>query len=69
MKLIDSKWNPFQNANERTYLANTAEDVDLSMVPEDCAIGSAILVVSEGAMYIKNTLGEWQLSGSTEVLA
>lgn len=68
MVLIERKWNTILRQHELTFLANTAEDVDLSMVPEDCAIGSAILVVSEGAMYIKNTLGEWQLSGSTEVL-
>lgn len=69
MVIIDESWNNSQRKRELTFLANTAEDVDLSMVPEDCAIGSAILVVSEGAMYIKNTEGEWQKSGSTEVLA
>lgn len=69
MILIDRKVNVTQSTFDMTFLANTAEDVDLSMVPEDCAIGSAILVVSEGAMYIKNTEGEWQKSGSTEVLA
>ena len=69
MVLIDARWNMAQNVQELTYLANTAADIDVSALSPTCAIGSAILVVGDGSMYIKNTDGAWQKSGSTEVLA
>lgn len=69
MVIIDRKANAAQNAFELTYLANTPADVVVSELDPDCAIGSSILVISSGAMYIKNTEGKWQKSGSTEVLA
>lgn len=69
MVIIERAWNTAQCKWELTYLANTAADVVVSELDPDCAIGSSILVISSGAMYIKNTEGKWQKSGSTEVLA
>lgn len=69
MVLIDRKFNAYQDKYENTYLANDAADVAVSEVDENSATGSVIMVVGSGAVYIKNTEGKWQKSGSTEVLA
>lgn len=68
MVIIDKKWNTHQQAHEYTYLANNVSDVSLSKVDPDCAMGSAILVIEAGDIYIKNTAGAWQKTGGTEVL-
>ena len=66
MQLIDRKWNSMQSKWEYTYLANSESDV--TVPDDDAAIGSQILVIGSGAMYIKNTEGEWQKNGTDEVI-
>ena len=66
MQLIEAKWNQAQLKNEYTYLANSESDV--TVPNDDAAIGSQILVIGTGAMYIKNTDGKWQKSGTDEVI-
>ena len=69
MVIIERAWNTAQCKWELTYLANAASDVAVADLDPDCAIGSSVLEIASGAMYIKNTAGQWQKSGSTEVLA
>lgn len=68
MIVIDKRWNTLLQAHEITYLANTAADVDVSELDQNCAAGSAILVIATESVWIKNTEGKWQKSGTTEVL-
>ena len=67
MILIDSNWNQSQRAIERTYLANTQADV--SVPKDDSAVGSTIIVIATGDVWMKNENGQWQKVGTEEVLA
>ena len=67
MVLIDSSWNFSVGAQEMTFIADTKNDIDLSLTTH-CAVGSSILVIDSGACYMKNTAGKFQRVGSTEVL-
>ena len=68
MIVIDKRWNTHLQAHEITYLANSVADINASELDKNCAVGSAILVVAEGSMYLKNTDGVWQVVGTGEVL-
>lgn len=68
MKLIEQKWNPHMWQYEKTWLADTVEEITAGFDP-DSACGSVILVISTGDSYMKNTEGKWQKVGTTEVIA
>ena len=67
MKQIDQRWNPYLKKLERTWLADTEEELTADFDP-DAAEGSTILVISAGTAYMKNTEGKWQKIGTSEVL-
>lgn len=67
MKMIEEKWNSTIGKYERTFLANSEEEVNTGLCGE-CAEGSCILVISTGNTYMKNASGKWQKMGTTEVL-
>jgi hypothetical protein len=67
MKLIDREWNAYLGKYQNMWLAdnetNIAADFD-----SDCAEGSIIIVIATATTYMKNTAGQWQKCGSTEVI-
>lgn len=67
MKLIDQKWNPHLSKYDRTWLADTAEELTADFDPNS-ASGSAVIVISTGDTYMKNTVDKWQKIGTTEVI-
>ena len=67
MKLIDHEWCCTLNKCRNTWLANDASDITADFDP-DSAESSVILVISEGATYMKNADGKWQKVGTTEVV-
>lgn len=67
MKLIKSKLNICLGKYEKTYLADTEDELTADFDP-NCAEGSIILVISTEATYMKNTKGQWQKCGTTEVV-
>lgn len=67
MKLINCKWNVCEQKHEHTWLSDNGNDIPANFDP-DCASGSVILVISTGESYMKNTQGNWQKIGSTEVV-
>ena len=67
MKLIEQKWNPHLSKYERTWIADTAEELTASHDP-DSATGSAVLVIATGETWMKNTVDKWQKVGTTEVI-
>ena len=69
MIVIEKRWNSLLQAHELTYLANTAADVVIGDLDPDCASGSVVLVVDTEDVYMKNTQGQWQKLGTTEVIA
>lgn len=68
MRLIDQKWNPHLNKYEKTWIADTPEELTASFDP-DSSCGSAVLVISTGDAYMKNCCDQWQKIGSNEVIA
>ena len=69
MIVIEKRWNSLLQAHELTYLANTAADVVIGDLDPNCAAGSVILVIDTKEAYMKNTQGQWQKLGATEVIA
>lgn len=69
MIVIEKRWNSLLQAHELTYLANTADDVVIDDLDPNCAAGSVILVIETEDAYMKNTQGQWQKLGTTEVIA
>jgi hypothetical protein len=69
MIVIEKKWNSLLQAHELTYLADTADDLVVNDLDPDCAAGSVILVIDTKEAYMKNTQGQWQKLGATEVIA
>lgn len=67
MQLIDKAWTPQQNKYMNTWQADTKAEVTADFDPEG-AVGSAIVVIEEGAVYLKNSAGKWQKYGTTEVI-
>ena len=67
MQLIESRWSYVQGKTENTWLADAESEITAGFDPES-AIGSQIMVVGSGDLWIKNTAGKWQKSGSTEVI-
>ena len=67
MKLIEQNWNPHLSKYEKTWLANTDDNLTANFDP-DCAEGSIIMVIGSGSTYMKNADGKWQKYGTTEVL-
>ena len=67
MKLIDSKCVGYPGKFLRTWLANNEDDITSDFDPESVE-GSMIMVISTGAMYIKNCDGKWQKYGTSEVI-
>jgi hypothetical protein len=67
MKLIEKEWNPYLSKYEHTWIADDLEQLTSDFDPE-CATGSAVLIISTGDTYLKNTDGKWQKVGSTEVV-
>lgn len=67
MKLIGSEWNPYLNRCQNMWIA----DDESGITPDfdsDSATGSSIFVISTEATYMKNTKGQWQKCGTTEVI-
>lgn len=67
MKLINCEWNEHTNKYMRTWLADDDSDIAAGFDSESSE-GSAIVVVSSGSTYMKNTDGKWQKVGTTEVI-
>ena len=67
MKLIDQRYNPCLNKYERTWLADTTDELTADHDP-DGAECSIIMVISTNDTYMKNTQGKWQKVGTTEVI-
>ena len=71
MKLIASSFNPGEIGTPgswtKTWLANRESDIPANHDPEG-AVGSKIIAIDTGALFIKNTEGKWQKFGSTTVL-
>lgn len=67
MKLIEQRWNPHLAQYEKTWLADTVDEITANCDP-DSACGSVILVISTGDSYMKNTECKWQKVGTTEVI-
>ena len=67
MKLINQIWNPHLEKYERTWLADTEAEVKVGFDP-DSAEGSTIVVISTSSVWMKNTKGKWQKTGTTEVI-
>lgn len=68
MELINREWTPYLDKYTNTWLADDETSLTADFDP-DSACGSMILVISTGDVYIKNTQGKWQKSGTTEVIA
>jgi hypothetical protein len=67
MKLIGRRWNAFLDRYEDTWLADDESAITSDFCP-DCACGSIIMVISTESTWMKNTKGQWQKCGSTEVI-
>lgn len=68
IKLIDREWNACLNKYQNMWLANDSSELTPNFDP-DGAEGSAVIVISEGATYMKNCNCKWQKCGTTEVIA
>ena len=68
MKLIEQKWNPHLGQYEKTWLADDESELTAAFDPEGAA-GSVVLVISTESTWMKNTQGQWQKLGTTEVIA
>lgn len=67
MKLIERDWNEYLGQYENTWLADNEDDIAADFDPEG-AIGSMIIVIATENVFIKNTEGKWQKSGTNEVI-
>lgn len=67
MKLIDRSWNAYLGKFENTWIADNESDIP-SNFDSESAEGSVILVIFPQVVYIKNSMGNWQKLGTTEVL-
>lgn len=67
MKLINHEYNAYQGKCTNTWLTNSAEAITADFDSES-ATGSMIIVISTKDVYIKNTEGQWQKYGTTEVI-
>jgi hypothetical protein len=67
MKLIERDWNEYLGKYENTWLANDESGVTADFDQEG-AIGSMIIVIATENVFIKNTEGKWQKSGTNEVI-
>lgn len=68
MKLINREWNAYLGKYQNMWLADDETGITADFDPES-AEGSTIIVISTEATYMKNTAGNWQMCGSTEVIA
>jgi hypothetical protein len=67
MKITEREYNPVQDKATYVIIADNESEITANAYPE-CAVGSQILVISTGVVYIKNTAGKWQKYGTTEVI-
>lgn len=68
MELIDSKWNYAQGQTERSWLADEESELTADFDPTS-SVGSSILVIGTGNIWMKNTKRKWQKVGTSEVKA
>ena len=67
MQLIEGKWSFPQGRTERTWLADDESELKADFDPTS-AVGSSIIVISTGDVWMKNSKMMWQKMGSSEVL-
>lgn len=67
MQLLDAKWSFPQGKTERTWLADDESELTAGFDPTS-AVGSSIIVIATGDVWMKNSKGQWQKVGTTEVL-
>lgn len=67
MQLIEGKWSYPQGKTERSWLADDESELAADFDPTS-AIGSQIIVIATGDVWMKNTKGKWQKMGTNEVL-
>ena len=67
MQLIDREWNEYLGNYQNVWLADDASGISANFDPDGSEL-SAIFVISEGAIYVKNCSGKWQKVGTTEVI-
>jgi hypothetical protein len=68
MKLINREWNAYLGKYQNMWLADDETNITANFDP-DGAEGSMIIVIATESTYMKNTSGQWQKCGSTEVIA
>lgn len=62
---IERKINVLQKKYEDSFIADSASEITAGFSSES-AIGSTIICIAEGEVYIKNSKGKWQLFGGTK---
>lgn len=67
MQLIEGKWSFPQGRTERTWLADDESELTADFDPTS-AVGSSVIVISTGDVWMKNCKMKWQKMGSSEVL-
>lgn len=67
MELIECSWLAEQDKYQHFWLADDESKIAADFDP-DSAVGSMILVIATKALFVKNCKGEWQRSGTTEVV-
>ena len=66
MELIECNWLAVQDKYHNVWLADDESEITADFDP-DSASGSMIIVIATKALFIKNSKGEWQRSGTGEV--
>ena len=67
MKLIDKSWNPYLGKYEHCWLADTEDELTAGF---DAGTDvSMAFVIETGDTWVKNSKGQWQKVGTTEVKA
>lgn len=67
MKLVGSEWNPYLGQSQNMWIADDESGITADF-DSGSAVGSSIFVISTEATYMKNTRGQWQKCGTTEVI-
>lgn len=67
-KLIQQEYSGPQRAWMNTWQSDDGSDLTADFDPKG-AVGSSIMVIATGDLYIKNSEGKWQKYGTTEVIA
>ena len=67
MILIKQQWSDTQKAWINEWQSDDGSDITANFDPTG-AVGSTIMVIADKTFYIKNSLGQWQRFGSTEVV-